>query len=1090
MRLYRLFFIVFTSGFSGFSYADLPYCENVFNGVLNTTGGKVELWNSSKVIGSVDLNSTTISGGGANCYSSGGGAAYSCTANGTLSQVVSYTVPPLPSIPPAAGAANGTLDRSSGNPALTVASSGNYSGMNLNGYGGVVSVTFDGRAAPIVVNIAGSVGLGGNVRVNILGDVTIVANGYNSNGSPEVVVSQGASLKLKSRGDIRFSNGLELNMQGSSSSVNVYARNDFSLPNDTVMRGRVAAGGNIELSGTASIVGPVSAAGNISMSSSSTIRGEVMLGGHLAVSGDARIDGNLWAGSVEMSGGSKVTGVAAVSGSFFGHNKSIFTGALVAHSVTLTGSAQAILSEGLDYTGFCRDDAVVEFDHLRLFHTGGGQAVSCMATEIRVLACANEDCTEVFPGPASFPLGSSRGGFANHTVAIDESGQGRTFLSNPNGGLSTISSSVPLVCSFPGCSIDFKDSALFISNKANSLEAIPAQIAGKPFYAYLHAISTEPETKACEARVEGSKSVGFSFSCVDPGPDSCVSGQEYSIGGDPVPGDRTVKFDGNGVSDELKMIYTDAGKVKIQATLSLPKAGDNPAVVLEGFAEFVSRPFGLCLEADLKHDEELLFKGKDGGEPIHSAGDDFDLRIRAVAWREDAESIDDMREAEAICGNPLLLNYRQYFDEEAGEESIKLEAVLIDPELEGGAPEITLGRTTHDHTDYGQMTLPDQSVSEVGIFMIKAIPPEYLGADMTHAISLSSRIGRFVPAYLAIEKSIDLEPSCSKAEYSYQEQPIFFNESARLHVIGKNRQGETTLNYDRGEFWRFGGLSKHKMFSATDIDALDRKVRDGDIECQAADYRNCWAKRLADDSSLAALTDDVVGDGQRSYSLNGSVTYLRRAIELDKYDAPFEAAVRLFIDREDLSDQDDVTHSLDGESLSADYLSEPIQGSQVRLGRVRAENVIASDIPAPPRANLPLWLEQWDGNFFNPEDDQGCTTFESNPVESDYKGNLKMVDVDRQFSAEKEKQQEGVGIQAITGTENRFDGSALIEHIIKGPAGTAPLWLCQSHKSGLGGICSYYKSEDISRAMAQVTFGIYQGPKPLIFRRELYRGMQ
>jgi len=374
--------------------------------------------------------------------------------------------------------------------------------------------------------------------------------------------------------------------------------------------------------------------------------------------------------------------------------------------------------------------------------------------------------------------------------------------------------------------------------------------------------------------------------------------------------------------------------------------------------------------------------------------------------------------------------------------------------------------------------------------MIKAIPPEYLGADMTHAISLSSRIGRFVPAYLAIEKSIDLEPSCSKAEYSYQGQPIFFNESARLHVIGKNRQGETTLNYDRGEFWRFGGLSKHKMFSATDIDALDRKVRDGDIECQAADYRNCWAKRLADDSSLAALTDDVVGDGQRSYSLNGSVTYLRRAIQLDKYDAPFEAAVRLFIDREDLSDQDDVTHSLDGESLSADYLSEPIQGSQVRLGRVRAENVIASDIPAPPRANLPLWLEQWDGNFFNPKDDQGCTTFESNPVDSDYKGNLKMVDVDRQFSAEKEKQQEGVGIQAITGTENRFDGSALIEHIIKGPAGTAPLWLCQSHESGLGGICSYYKSEDISRAMAQVTFGIYQGPKPLIFRRERYRGMQ
>lgn len=546
------------------------------------------------------------------------------------------------------------------------------------------------------------------------------------------------------------------------------------------------------------------------------------------------------------------------------------------------------------------------------------------------------------------------------------------------------------------------------------------------------------------------------------------------------PNKPKVSLDFSGGNEALLIVeYNEAGRLwlKIDAENQVRK-------------EFVSRPYGLCLETDLNHAEDLLFQRKNGGEPIHSAGDIFELRILAVAWRDDAKGLNDVREADTICNNPPILNYRQYFDEETGERSIGLEPILIEPDLEGGALEVALGRTAHDHTDAGQMTLPDQSISEVGIFMIKAIPPEYLGADMTHAISLSSRIGRFVPAYLAIEKSIDLEPSCSKAEYSYQGQPIFFNESARLHVIGKNRQGETTLNYDRGEFWQFGGLSKHKMFSATDIDALDRKVRDGDIECQAADYRNCWAKRLADDSSLAALTDDVVGDGQRSYSLNGSVTYLRRAIELDKYDAPFEAAVRLFIDREDLSDQDDVTHSLDGESLSADYLSEPIQGSQVRLGRVRAENVIASDIPAPPRANLPLWLEQWDGNFFNPEDDQGCTTFESNPVESDYKGNLKMVDVDRQFSAEKEKQQEGVGIQAITGTENRFDGSALIEHIIKGPAGTAPLWLCQSHESGLGGICSYYKSEDISRAMAQVTFGIYQGPKPLIFRRELYRGMQ
>jgi len=81
-----------------------------------------------------------------------------------------------------------------------------------------------------------------------------------------------------------------------------------------------------------------------------------------------------------------------------------------------------------------------------------------------------------------------------------------------------------------------------------------------------------------------------------------------------------------------------------------------------------------------------------------------------------------------------------------------------------------------------------------------------------------------------------------------------------------------------------------------------------------------------------------------------------------------------------------------------------------------------------------------------------------------------------------------VGIQAVNGTEDRFDGSALIEHLIESPVGT-PFWLCQSHEPGLGGICGYVENEEgnSARAAAQVTFGIHKGPKPLIFRRELYR---
>lgn len=1034
MRLYRLLCLAVFSCFSGFSYADLPYCENVFNGVLNTTGGKVELWGSSKVIGSVDLNSTTISGGGANCYSSDGGAVYSCTANGTLSQIVSYTVPALPSIPPAAGSANGTLDRSSGSPALIVDSSGNYSGMNLNGYGSVVSITFDGRAAPIVVNIDGSVGLGGNVRVNVLGDVTVVANGYSSYGSPEVVVSQGASLVLKSRNDIGFSNGLKLNMQGSSSSVNVYTRKNFSLPNDAVMRGQVVAGGDIQLSGSASIVGPVSAAGNISMSSSSTIRGNVRLGGRLGISGNARIDGNLWAGSVHMSSGSKITGVAAVSGSFDGHDSSIFTGALVADSVTLTGSAQAILSEGLDYTDFCRDDAVVEFDHLRLFHTGGGQAVSCMATEIRVLACANDDCTEVFPGPASFPLGSSRGGFTNHTVAIDESGQGRTFLSNPNGGLSTISSSVPLVCSFPGCSIDFKDSALFISNKANSLEAIPAQIAGKPFYAYLHAISTEPETKACEARVEGSQSVDFSFSCINPG--NCVSGQEYSIDGDSNLSARELRFV-NGVSERLEMRYTDAGEVKVEATLSLPKSGDNPAVVLESSADFVSRPFGLCLETDLKHDSSKRFARAAGGETVHVAGKEFELRVRAVAWTPADEPDPDASAPRQprICENPTTPNYEQ-----AG---ISLTHAVLEPDPPANNGNLTIKSYAHQRGE--RTVLAGQKIDEVGIFQLTAEPPAYRGHSMAHAVTLSDRIGRFIPARLLVTGVGSLK-SCDGV--SYQGEPLEYQVVPSLTVTALNLADQPAGNYDRGSFWRLENRPSEQW--------LTQETE-----------RDITSKLSLNRRPVENGVDD--GDGARVFSSEKDDPDINWDLKYGRSSSPgsedLKFSLRNYYPKEVLTDQDEVCHRANEDAECDGYILD-LDGGDIRLGRLQIGNAHGSELE---NLTLPWSIQSWQapGVFLAEAEDSCSAVGWLDPDLDDFTGEL-----EGHTSLVPSEVTGHNGVLELRAPGRGHTGSATVGFP------SLPEWFWYDWRG---------EGQAASRGLA--TFGIYQGPKPLIFRRELYRGM-
>ncbi len=794
-----------------------------------------------------------------------------------------------------------------------------------------------------------------------------------------------------------------------------------------------------------------------------------MLGGRLGISGNARIDGNLWAGSVHMSSGSKITGVAAVSGSFDGHDSSIFTGALVADSVTLTGSAQAILSEGLDYTGFCRDDAVVEFDHLRLFHTGGGQAVSCMATEIRVLACANEDCTEVFPGPASFPLGSSRGGFTNHTVAIDESGQGRTFLSNPNGGLSTISSSVPLVCSFPGCSIDFKDSALFISNKANSLEAIPAQIAGKPFYAYLHAISTEPETKACEARVEGSQSVDFSFSCINPG--NCVSGQEYSIDGDSNLGARELRFV-NGVSERLEMRYTDAGEVKVEATLSLPKSGDNPAVVLESSADFVSRPYGFCIEplqkAPISEDGVVDFYSA----VRFKAGEPFPVSVTAVRWEENGEVYGSLVEplaAENICGNGATPNYRQ-----PNQTDFLETPELILPAKPVGVEGTARGHFRHEpyvpvNPALNGSVNASVTLTEVGFFRITMeAPPPYLGESMSHSISQSEPIGRIIPAWLEIDDSdLSQEPGCpAPSVFTYQGQPTRL--SGGLKVKGFSRGDKETLNY-RGDFWR---VSADQVYGLYRSDSAPIKAEDSHVSSPDPDG-----------PKAPVITRDPA---QGKILFSNEYIYPRQTTPSDK-DAQFDLKWIVW----DLHDDDRVyfssrqgEQSTWGEKTEGVPVTDVIKNSRFQLGQLRSENVI---VPLGNSGQVPIVLERWSGTAWQAKPDNGCTMLDA-PAPTDIHGPQltflgQGVTAVTPLDAENWNQ---LSLQVTATAPSTPQGSVLLRHLPRSN-GTSATWLCQRSESSapLGGVCSYREGEAETRS--SVTFGIYQGPQPLIFRREVYR---
>ncbi|QLF92445.1 hypothetical protein HW090_04225 [Pseudomonas sp. ABC1] len=694
----------------------------------------------------------------------------------------------------------------------------------------------------------------------------------------------------------------------------------------------------------------------------------------------------------------------------------------------------------------CDGSGSIKINHLRLYHTGS--AISCMATEVSVQACADSSCTKVFPGPASFSLAVGNGSFVNSVVAIDASGQGKTFLRNPNGGLSKITSDTPLVCDFSNCSINFKDSVLFISGDKSALTKIPAQIAGKPFDAYLHSITTNPDTKACEARVEGQKSVSFDFSCVDP--NKCVAGQTFKVGENAIPGSRSLTFK-NGVSEKLEMAYSDAGKVKVTAELSLPAEGNHPAVVLAGETSFVSRPWGLCLETDT--DKSVTNKATD--KILTKAGDGFEQRMKAVIWTSSTDGKETDRRSVSLCSNAVTPNYQQ--------ASIALESEVIAPSNgKSGA----LGAT-----EYAQgkgVTTLTQTLSEVGIFRVIASPPNYLGESMGHAVSASGAVGRIIPAWLEVGATLSQAVGCQNPSgFTYQGQTTSL--SGALKVIGKNRVGDETKNYI-GDFWRFSGNLSYELYQ------------------ESASPKSGQASAIA--GRVIPLPAFAATSASASFLPSGSYSYTR-PLSPSALDTPFSLKLAVW-DWHDLDNvyfkRTDITQSVAARGLATTGVPvvAAISTSAFRLGRVRSENI---NVPTGSTGTVPLLLEHWGTagwaaavdsctSLAAPNDLKERLVYENPPITS----------VTADAVGTWNQQSLGISVQPSTPR-----GQVLLKHLLTGPNNGATaqpaIWLCQQRTAGdapLGGVCSYSGTSP-AEVRSSVTFGIYEGRKPLIFRREVYR---
>lgn|GEM_PF-1675527 len=601
-----------------------------------------------------------------------------------------------------------------------------------------------------------------------------------------------------------------------------------------------------------------------------------------------------------------------------------------------------------------------------------------------------------------------------------------------------------------------------------SLDVGP-MIAGKPHYATVTALDEPP---SCEIPPV----LNFLFNYVNPDPRPgyhnrlpiSINGKEIAEG----DSEEVSGVEWEGKEAKLTIEYKEAGR------LYLALLDANKQVVSESKDNFVSRPYGFCIKPPQA--APILESGIVDFDSLvrFKAGEPFPVSVTAVRWKESGEvygSLDEPLAAENICDNGATLNYRQPY-----QTSFLGAPELILPAL--GVPGVSNGSFKHDPNDPVHPALngsvnADVTLSEVGFFRITMKePPTYLGASMSHSISQSAPIGRIIPAWLELGAKPSQNIGCPLAigGFTYQEQPTFL--TGELEVRAFNRVGHRTLNY-KDDFWRFTGT-------------LEGSEREGAVVYEL--YQNSATPVAGQPSAIAdrvsAMPVFTAMPANAAFLPSGGYSYTRPATP-SALDNPFSLNMVIW----NWHDQDGVYFKRDDEEPEDERGFEPtvpmpvvalIGDSEFRLGRVRSENLI---VPHGNSAQAPIMLEHWRDTVWQRDFDD-CTLL-APPADSaprfSFDSGLTSADVDEVD----EWNQSYLQITDATGPEPEPQGRVLLHHLLQHSNGVGANWLCQQRSEAsapLGGVCSYRDGGD-AETRSSITFGIHQGPKPLIFRREVYR---
>lgn len=179
-----------------------------------------------------------------------------------------------------------------------------------------------------------------------------------------------------------------------------------------------------------------------------------------------------------------------------------------------------------------------------------------------------------------------------------------------------------------------------------------------------------------------------------------------------------------------------------------------------------------------------------------SAGSDFEINVSAQC---------------ADAGNSLAPSYRG---------SVGLGHQLVAPST-GNLGALGQNQAIFDGTEPtpGQVTISNQSVSEVGVFSLSTLPGSYFGQSLAGSGLSSANIGRFYP------HDFDLSPTDGSfastcGSFTYIGQGFTYDVVPSVLITARNRFGNTTLNYTDSNFLKLSHTDLTRAFPSADRSQL------------------------------------------------------------------------------------------------------------------------------------------------------------------------------------------------------------------------------------------------------------------------------